>query len=137
MVFVVLVQKKNKYYVIQLASEEILINDLLDSKLYIEFSNDLTSPQYSGFLYSKDNNDYLVTSSYKGYVKIWDLYNKRLFKTIYANNSDKICPLFHIIQWNTKYAIVGAFNKSFKIVDLEEEKVVGEIKAHFEEVVCV
>ena len=130
-------KKNNKYYIIQLGSEKILINNLLEDELYVEFLNNRVSPQYSGFLYSKDNNDYLCTSSYLGFVNIWDLYNKNLFTTINTNNSDKVCPLFHIIQWNTKYAIVGAFNKSFKIVDLEQEKVVGEIKGHFDEVVCV
>ena len=131
-------KKNNKYYIIQIASEKILVNNLLEDEIYTEFINERVSPQYSGFLYCKDNNDYLCTSSYIGYVNIWDLYNKNLFKKINTNNSDKICPLFHIIQWNTKYAIVGAFNKSFKIVDLEQEKVVGEIiKAHYEEVVCV
>ena len=130
-------KKNNKYYLIQLATEKIIINNLLEDGFYAEFLNEYLSPQYSGFLYSKDNNDYLCTSSYAGYVKIWDLYNKNLIKIINTNNSDKKCPLFHIIQWNTKYAIVGAFNKSFKIVDLEEEKVVGEIKAHYEEIICV
>ena len=79
---------------------------------------------FSGFIYNKDNNDYLCSSSENGYINIWDLYNKKIFKRINTNK----CKLAHIIRWNNKYIIVADVNnKSFKIIDLEENKVISNM----------
>ena len=45
----------------------------------------------------------------------------------------------HIIQWNQKYIIVAdVSNKSFKIIDLEENKIISDIKGqHTKEVKCI
>ena len=56
-------------------------------------------------MYNINNNDYLCSSSTNGYINIWGLYNKNIFKAIDTNN----CLLFHIIQWNNKYIIVVVF----------------------------
>ena len=89
----------------------------------------------SGFIYEKENNDYLCSSSYNGYINIWDLYNKKIFKVININK----CYLAHIIEWNNKYIIVADYyNKSFKIIDLEENKIICDIKGqHTEELACI
>ena len=52
-----------------------------------------------------------------------------------TNNS----VLEHIIKWNNKYIIVAdCWNKSFKIIDLEENKIISDIKGqHTDEVKCV
>ena len=86
-------------------------------------------------VYNKDDNDYLCTSSSNGYINIWNLYNKNIFKIINTNN----CKLSHIIQWNNKYIIVADYNnKSFKIIDLEENKNIYDIGGrHNKEVICI
>ena len=79
---------------------------------------------FSGFIYNKDDNDYLCSSSKNGFINIWDLYNKKIFKII---NTDG-CRLSHIIQWNDKYIIVADYtNKSFKVIDLEDNKIISNI----------
>ena len=47
--------------------------------------------------------------------------------------------LSNIIQWNNKYIIVADYdNKSFKIVDIEKEQIVKDIKGqHTDKVPCV
>ena len=116
-------KKNNNYYIIQF-SEKIIINNLLDEGLYSELKQDRKEKYYSGFIYTKDNNDYLCSSSSDGYIDIWDLYNKKIFKSININK----CKLGHIIEWNDKYIIVAdATNKSFKIIDLEENQVISNI----------
>ena len=66
---------------------------------------------------------------------IWDLYNKIIFKVINTNK----CKLAHIIEWNNKYIIVADYkNISFKIIDLEENKIICDINGHhIDEVVCI
>ena len=117
--------KNNKYYIIQLGKVKIIINGLIDDKYY-ELIKQNEYRFFSGFIYNKNNIDYLCTSSYNGYINIWDLYDKKIFKTIRISNNIYKSYLFQIIQWNDKYIIaVDGFN-SFKIIDLDINKVISE-----------
>ena len=60
---------------------------------------------------------------------------KKYLKTINTNN----CCLMHIIEWNNKYIIVADFiNKSFKIIDLDEYKIISNIEGqHKDYVRCI
>ena len=128
-------KKNNKYYIIQFSYLKIIINNLLEDELYSELKQEPETDHFSGFIYNKDNNDYLCSSSFNGYINIWDLYNKKIFKIINTNK----CKLAHIIQWNEKYIIVADVNnKSFKIIDLEENKIISDIGGqHTDEVKCI
>ena len=126
----------NKYYIIQLTSNKIIINNLLEEELYSEFIHVPEDTHCSGFItYNKENNDYLCCSSENGYINIWDLYKKKIFKIIIANN----CCLYNIIEWNKKYIIVADYyNESFKIIDIDIEKVISDIKGqHINGVICI
>ncbi len=117
--------KNNKYYIIQLGKVKIIINGLIDDEYY-ELIKQNEYRFFSGFIYTKNNIDYLCTSSYNGYINIWDLYDKKIFKTIRISNNIYKSYLFQIIQWNDKYIIgVDGFN-SFKIIDLDNNKVISE-----------
>ena len=110
----------NKYYIIQLTYEKIIINNLLEKELYSELMNQSEDNFNSGFIYTKDKNDYLCSSSENGIIYIWDLFKKNILKTINIKNSF----LYHIIQWNNIYIIVADYkNGSFKIINLENENV--------------
>ena len=127
-------KKNNKYYIIQLANKKIIINNLLEDELYSELIHQHEGNHYSGFIYNIDNNDYLCSSSNNGYINIWDLYNKNIFKVINTNK----CNLFHIIQWNNKYIIVADFdNNCFKIINLENEIIKDIEKQHTDSVICI
>ena len=130
-------KKEEKYYIIQLANKKIIINDLLDEDIFFELilMKDPEHNHYSGFVYSEEENDYLCTSAQNGYINIWDLYEKKLFKVIRTNQ----CQLLHIIQWNNKYIIVAdSLNKSFKIIDLKIDKAISNIGGkHTGNVICV
>jgi len=76
-------KKNNKYYIIQLADNKIIINNLLEGELYSELINQPEADHYSGFIYNNDNNDYLCSSSTNGYINIWDLFEKNI---IYFTN---------------------------------------------------
>ena len=73
---------KKKYYIIQFSSKKIIINSLLDDELYSELSKKPEDSHYSGFLYFKNDKDYLFSSSYNGYINIWDLYKKKYIKQL-------------------------------------------------------
>ena len=127
-------KRNNKYYIIQFSYKKIIINNLLEDELYSELSNEPENDHFSGFIYYKDNNDYLCSSSSNGYINIWDLYNKKIYKTINTNG----CKLAHIIEWNKKYIIVADYNnKSFKIIDIDNNSIYNINTEHLKELVCV
>ena len=70
-----------------------MINNLLEDELYSELIQEPEYSHFSGFMYNRNNNDYLCSSSSNGYINIWDLYNKKIFKIINTNK----CKLAHII----------------------------------------
>ena len=124
-----------KFYIIQFAEKKIIINNLFEDGLYCELINEPEDSHYSGLIYNKGNKDYLFSSSYNGKIDIWNLYDKKIYQVI---KLDK-CNLFHIIEWNKKYIIAADYkNKSFKVIDLTKNKVVGEIKGeHKNPVKCI
>ena len=127
-------KKNKKYYIIQFANMKILINNLLEDELYTELIKEPEDRHYSGFIYYKDNKDYLCSSSTNGYINIWDLYNKKIFKII---NTDG-CKLGHIINWNKKFIIVSDVNnKSFKIIDIENNSIYDIKNEHNDLLYCV
>ena len=81
------------------------------------------------------NNDYLCSSSYNGYINLWDLYNKKIFKVI----DTKGCELSHIIEWTKKYIIAADINKKLiKIFDIEYNKIITDIKSgHNEQLISI
>ena len=128
-------KNSNKYYIVQFTFKAILINSVIDDELYCELIQEPEDNHLSGFIYNSDNKDYLCSSSYNGYIHLWDLFNKSIYKVISTND----CVLCNIIQWNNKYSIVADYdNKSFKIIDFEKGQIVKDIKGeHTDKVPCV
>ena len=113
-------KNNNQYYIIQFSKNKILINNLISDELYSELINIPEGYHYSGVLYYKDNKDYLCSSSTNGYLNIWDLYEKKIYKNINTNGSN----LAHVINWNNKYIIATDINnKSFKIIEIENNSI--------------
>ena len=128
-------KNKNRYYIIQFSYLKILINDLYDDEIYYELIQEPETDHFSGFIYTLDGYDYLISSSENGLINIWDLYTKKIFKIINTFN----CFLAHIIHWNDNYILAADFNnKSFIIVDIDEDKIVSLYKIeHTKEVKCI
>ena len=127
-------KNNNKYYIIQFSNNKILINNLLEDELYSELINKPEDKHYSGLIYSQGNKDYLCSSSINGYINIWDLYDKKIYKTINTNR----CKLAHIINWNRKYIIVSDVNnKSFKIIDIEYNSIYDIKNEHKKLLFCI
>ena len=81
-------------------------------------------------IFYKDDNNYLVSSSLNGYINIWDLYEKKIFRTINLNikNINNECKLYHIIEWNETYIIAAdKKNNSLKIIDRENNYSINNI----------
>ena len=129
-------QKDKQNYLIQFSYKKILINNLEKGKdeLYAKLVHEPENEHYSGYIFSKENSEFLCTTCYNGFIHVWDLYSKKLVNII-----DTKIIMCHIIQWNEQFAIAADYeNNSFVIIDLDEKKVYNGIKAeHTMEVKCV
>ena len=118
-------KKDNINYLIELSDGNIYIYNILDDTLYFNFNLDpFNYSEYNcGFIYTKNNNDFLIVCNKIGEINIWDLENKIIFSYINLNNcydTNKIY-LSYILQWSKKYIIVCEYyNKGFKIIDIDE-----------------
>ena len=127
-------KRNNNYYIIQFSFKKIMINNLLEDELYSEFIHEPEVEHFSGFIYNKNYIDYLWSSSKNGYINIWDLNHKQFFNFIDTNG----CKLAHIIQWNKKYIIAADYdNKSFKIIDLDNNSIYNIDTEHKKGLCCV
>ena len=91
-------KEQNENYLIALCYEKVSIYNLLNGDLYGNLATNVNQScgdyYLSGFI-SYDNK-YLYTSSKEGYINIWNLNDKVLFKTIFTQNSS----LFTITPWS-------------------------------------
>ena len=119
-------KKDNINYIIQFGNGKIILNDFYDNNFGLELKiKNMDEDYFSGFIYTKNDIDYLCSSTSNGLIIIWNLYDKKLFNFIEINNSS----FYHIISWNARYSIVADYNNnSFKIIDLESKKVISNIK---------
>ena len=110
-----------KDYIIQIGEEKIFINNVNEDILYSKLKDNENDFNFNGFIYNKNENDYLYVSKGMGKIMIWDLAQKQLIKN-FVVGKEKI----NIIKWNNKYAI--GVNNGLKIIDIENEKIVTVIK---------
>lgn len=123
-------KKNEKCYLILLCFQKILIVNILEDEIYAETIFEYGSINFHGLTYSKDNTDYLCFSSFNGYITIFDLDNKNIYKKIYCPK----CRLIEIFSLSERYLVSSNYNLSeFIIIDLEEGKIVSSYRSVYED----
>ena len=123
-------------YIIELCDYLININYLLKSKNYCTLKSDIDKEEYlTGFLYKYNNSNYLITGSWNGYVRIWDLDEKEQINYLDTNN----CELYNMIFWSNRYAIISyKFGNKIKIMDIKNFEIISIFESeHFNEIKCI
>ena len=81
-----------------------------------------------GSIYIIDDNNLvkIIESSFDGYIRVWNFHTSKLLNKI------KVCNelLYGICIWNNRYLFVGCEDKTIRLVDLNEEKVVKDLIGH-------
>ena len=83
-------------------------------------------------VYNKNNTDYLCITNENGFITIYDLNIKKIYKVIKTNGE-----FYHIISWNLNYLIVAVHNHdSLWIIDFDGkvDKTTFKSNAHL---ICV
>ena len=115
----------SKDYIILLCVNKVMITNLFVEEVYSEIIIEPESTHFNGFIYSKNNLDYLCFSSFNGYITIYDLYNKKTFKRI----SCPACKLIEIFSLSDRYFISSDYSLSeFIIIDIEQGKVISKYR---------
>ena len=123
----------HKYYIIQFSNNKIILSNLLEDESH-QLINKPESEHFSGCIYCNNNIDYICASSKNGYINIWNLFEKTIYKTI----DTKGCKLSQIIKWNQKYIIVAdSNNKSLKIIDMDNNSIVDFGTTHTNDLNCI
>ena len=105
---------KNKYYLISCSDSEISINNIFEEETYANLRQKPEGKHYCGFLYRE--NFLCVSDVNNDFIRIWDLVNKNIYKTININNEIG----YELVLWNDSYVVIGC-DKHLVVVDLEEE----------------
>lgn len=127
-------KKDNKYYLFELSDGIIYIYNFLENTLYnlIHLGVFNSYKIISGFIMEKNNNDYLICCNINGYFLIYDLAKYCTVYNFYFggnNHNKKAINLSYVLPWSEKYIIVCEYyNKGFKIIDIDNFKVVTSIK---------
>ena len=121
--------RKTKHnYLIECCVGKICIYSLLTYTEYYQLQSDNQYEVYTcGFVFKKNNEDFLITTSDNDYIRIWNLHNKNMILDI----KSLYCSFSYLIRWNDKYFIIAdQENTSIKIVDIEQLKVINNIKIY-------
>ena len=121
----------NNYYIIECCQGKICIYNIYNYTLYIAFFNEKhESNFYKGFIYSKNDNDYLISGDDCGRIFIWNLITKTEIRKIYVYNENNLQnQIYHMNQWDKKYFYVYEFKRnSIIFIDFDQLKKVSCFK---------
>ena len=108
---------KYKQYIIDICKDYIMIYNPFNELLYDTIKNEQTlGENRSGcIVYNKNKTDYLCITNENGFITIYDLNIKQIYRVIKTNGE-----FYHIISWNLNYLIVAVHNHdSLWVVDFE------------------
>ena len=134
-------KKNNKYYLIEFCKKKIVITNIDNNKLYANLTseNSNQSCYMNGYIFNQYKNKNIIDNNYNykellfaisnnGYINIWDIYKKELFKSIFIND----CIIGNFIQWNEKYIIlVDGYINCLKIINLDIGKIINNIFSQY------
>ena len=119
-----------KDYLVLLCIKKVIIINLFEDEVYDEIIIDPKSVYYHGYIYYKDYNNYLCFSSINGYIIIYDLFNKEIYKKITCPK----CKLMEIFSLSERYLISSNSNLSeFIIVDIGQGKIINSCRNDYKD----
>ena len=120
--------KTKKYYIVVGNEKFIISYNFFDGTVYHKYSdNNINSWHMNFVISSKEKEVNLIESDTLGYVRIWDFHKGELLKKLLI---EKKMRLRGICLWNYKYFFVGAEDKKIKLIDLENNIELDNIKCN-------
>ena len=120
--------KSKKYYIV-VANEKFIISyNFEDGSIYNKYHDKSSNSLHMNFIIScKEKEVDLIESDTFGYVRIWDFNMGTILKKLFI---EKKMRLRGICLWNYKYLFIGAEDKKIKLIDLENDEEIDNIKCN-------
>ena len=125
------------FYIIEFCDSKISIINIFEDEIYLELNTDNKNEKYcNGFLYYKNNEEYLCSGGWSGNIYIWNL------KEIVLENVIETCAyngIGYLIRWSNNIIIGTDFiDRGLIIVDLNIKKIVSLYQnIHNKGIVCI
>ena len=118
---------------------DIIIVAIRASKIYAKLDQEKYKSYSSGFVYEKNEIDFLFAANSCGEVNIYNLFSKELSYQIKINKRIENIRLYGLILWSENYLIVNDdTNKALIVIDLRNKYVISSIyNQHFDSVRCI
>ena len=114
---------KDDWYIIDICSEKIFINNLFKDECYSELKKRGVEKYLNGFLY-KNKYLYVYTESNYGSIVIWNLLTKDALKNIEVYSKIKT-----MLLWNNNYGIVVTDEEIFTL-DMKGNNILNDVFKH-------
>mgnify|MGYP002624717348 CR=1 FL=1 len=120
--------KSKKYYIV-VANEKFIISyNFEDGTIYNKYHDKSSGSWHMNFIISsKEKEVDLIESDTFGYVRIWDFDIGTMLKKLFI---EKKMRLRGICLWNYKYLFIGAEDKKIKLIDLENDEEIDNLKCN-------
>ena len=120
--------KTKKYYIIVCNEKSIVSYNFLEGSIYNKYHDSSANSWHLNFaISSKDKEVNLIECDSSGYVRIWDFNKAIILKKLLIEKKVKLRAL---CLWNHKYFFVGAEDRTIKLIDLENNVEVDNIKCN-------
>ena len=120
---------KSKKYFIVVGNEKFIVSyNFPERTVFHKYCENKSTSCHINFIIStKDKEVKLIESDYFGYIRIWDFNKGELLKKIFLEKRKKVRA---ICLWSYKYLFVGADDKKIKLLDLESNYEIDNLKVN-------
>ena len=124
--------KTKKFYIIVGNEKFIVSYNFPEGTIFHKYCENNSNSWHMNFLIStKEKEVNLIESDTMGYIRIWDFINGELLKKLFI---EKKMRLRAICLLNYKYLFVGAEDKKIKLIDLENNIEIDNLKVN--DIIC-
>jgi len=124
------------FYIIEFCDGEIRITNLFENEIYAKLKIENQNEKYfNGFLFYKNNTEYLCSGGWNGNIYIWNLESLSLKNII---ETESICGVGYLIHWSDNIVVGTNSDRGVIVVDLTCLKVVSYFNhIHNRRIVCI
>ena len=125
--------KLSRNYIITGNEGYIKSYDYNDNNLYHKYYDKDNYGHLSLTINDNDKDIKLIESSCDGYIRIWNFDSGNLLNKLKISN-DK---LFGICLWDNNYLFVGCKDKTIKLIDIQNNKIISSLIGHNDFVISI
>ena len=119
-------KKMFKNYIIAGNKDYVISYDYNENMCYHKYYDNNNKDHISLVINDIADEINLIDSCEDGFIRIWNFYSGKLIKKI------KVChgALYGVCLWNKDFIFVGCKDKSIKLIDLENNKIISNLVGH-------